>query len=362
MTNTHNFDFNQAIIELDTEKAIKSIEQLGSQIQQIWELSQAVKFNDSYQEIDKVVVSGMGGSIIGTHVIQTVFKDELRVPIIALSDYSLPEYVNAKTLFIASSYSGNTEETLSSVLDAQKKKAKIAGICSGAKLGEFLTKNNYPALIFQPKYNPNQSPRMGLGYSIFGQTALLSKLGVLSVSEENYKEVMNVVANAQLKLSRHVETEENQAKLLAYNLVNRIPIITATEHLEGVAHVFANQIHENAKNFAEFRVIPEINHHLMEGLQFPKSNDGNLIFLTIGSSLYLENNQKRINLTEQVIKKHQIEVINHKLQSKTKLTQAFELLILASYTSYYLALLNNQNPTPNPWVDWFKDQLVKSRE
>jgi len=359
MTDTTKFDFNQAIDELDKTKAIDSIEQLGSQIQQIWELSKQVEFDDSYQDIDKVVINGMGGSIIGTHLIQTVFKDELNIPVIALSDYTLPKYVNEKTLFIASSYSGNTEETLSSVLDAQKKKAKIAGICSGAKLGKFLTENNYPALIFEPKYNPNNSPRMALGYSIFGQMALLAKLGVLPVSEQDYQQVMDAVATAQSSLNRHLEITENPAKALAFNFINRIPILTAAEHLEGATHVFANQIHENAKNYAEFRVIPEINHHLMEGLQFPKSNDENLLFFTIHSDLYLETNQKRVDLTEQVVEKNHINVLSHKLESKTRLAQAFELLIFASYTSYYLALLNNQNPTPNPWVDWFKDQLKK---
>ncbi len=359
MTNTNQFDFNQAIEEFDQQKAINSIEQLGSQIQQIWQLSQQVEFDDSYRDIDKVVVNGMGGSIIGTHVIQTVFKDQLNIPIIALSDYTLPKYVDEKTLFIASSYSGNTEETLSSVLDAHQKKAKIAGICSGAKLGQFLTENNYPALIFKPKYNPNNSPRMALGYSIFGQMALLAKLGVLPVSEKDYTQVMEAVAAAQLDFNRHVKTEKNPAKTLAYNFINRIPILTAAEHLEGATHVFANQIHENAKNYAEFRVIPEINHHLMEGLQFPKSNDDNLLFFTIHSDLYLKTNQKRIELTEQVVEKNHLNVISHKLKSKTKLAQAFELLIFASYTSYYLAILNNQDPTPNPWVDWFKNQLKK---
>ncbi len=360
MNKTNQFDFNQAIKELDKQGAIDSVEQLGSQIQQIWELSQQVEFDASYKDIDKVVVNGMGGSIIGTHVIQTVFKDELKIPVIALSDYTLPEYVNEKTLFIASSYSGNTEETLSSVVDAQQKKAKIAGICSGAKLGKFLTENNYPALIFEPKYTPNKSPRMGLGYSIFGQMALLAKLGVLPVSEQDYNQVMEAVATAQSSFNRHIETAENPAKMLAYNLIGRIPIVTAAEHLEGAAHVFANQLHENAKNYAEFRVIPEINHHLMEGLQFPKSNDENLLFFTIHSDLYLDSNQTRIDLTEQVVEKNQLNAISHKLESKTKLAQAFELLIFASYTSYYLALLNGQDPTPNPWVDWFKDQLKKN--
>lgn len=353
----NKFDFEQAIKKLDPAGNIDSIEQLGDQVQHVWSLAQLVKADTSYQDIDKVVVSGMGGSIIGTHVIQTVFKEELQVPIIACSDYKLPDYVNEKTLFVASSYSGNTEETLAAAQEAQEKGAKIIGISSGGKLEQFLQKNHYPGLIFEPKHNPSNSPRMGLGYSIFGQIALLSKFGVLKISDQDYQQVLDAVAQAQTENNRHVAADKNPAKILAFNLIGQIPIITAAEHLEGVSHVMANQLNENSKTYSEFRVIPEIHHHLMEGLQFPHSNDRTLAFFLVESDLYLEKNQLRMKLTAEVVNKNQVESLSHQLQAKTKLAQAFELLVLGSYTSYYLALLNNQDPTPNPWVDWIKAQL-----
>src|SRR5258708_37178759 len=107
----------------------------------------------------------------------------------------------------------------------------------------------------------------------------------------------------------------------------RIPIVTVAEHLEGVGHVFANQLNENAKNFAEFRIIPELNHHLMEGLQFPDSNALNLLFVMIHSDLYLSSNQRRFELTEQVIEKNKIEFREYTLESKTKIEQVFEMLL-----------------------------------
>jgi glucose/mannose-6-phosphate isomerase len=140
---------------------------------------------------------------------------------------------------------------------------------------------------------------------------------------------------------------------------DRIPVVMIAEHLEGVAHVFANQINENAKTYSEYRVVPELNHHLMEGLQFPESNASNLLFVSVHSDLYVPGNQRRMELTEQVLEKNKIEYRELTLTSKTKLEQAFELLVLGSYSSFYLALLNNQNPTPNPWVDWFKAELKK---
>src|SRR5258708_23764757 len=134
--------------KLDAQNALGSIEMTGSQIQQVWKEAQEISFDNSYKQIKNVVVAGMGGSVLGTHVIQTVFKNELRIPVFIVPDYELPSFVNSDTLVIASSYSGSTEETLAAVENAVKKGAKIAGITSGGKLAEFLRNGHYPALIF----------------------------------------------------------------------------------------------------------------------------------------------------------------------------------------------------------------------
>lgn len=345
--------------KLDAQNALGSIEMLGSQIQQVWKEAQAIPFDPSYSQVKNIVVAGMGGSVLGTHVIQTLFKDELKVPVLIAPDYELPSFVNSDTLVVASSYSGSTEETLAAVNDAVKKGAKIAGITSGGKLGEFLRAGKYPALIFDPVFNPSNSPRMALGYSIFGQMALLAKTGLLPITEKEYQAVLDIIAQMHLKMSVNVSQNANPAKLLAFELLDRLPIVTVAEHLEGMAHVFANQLNENAKTFAEFRAIPELNHHLMEGLQFPESNKSNLLFVTAASSLYVAGNQKRLTLTEQVLESNHLEYRQVKLEASTKLGQAFEFLMTAAYTSFYLAMLYNQNPVPNPWVDWFKNELKK---
>jgi glucose/mannose-6-phosphate isomerase len=360
MTDASVADFQAVIDKLDVSNTIGSIEQLGDQIQHVWELAKSVSFDSSYADINKVIVAGMGGSALGTHVIQTVYKDELTVPVIIASDYTVPNYVDEHTLVIGSSYSGNTEETLSAVYDAHKKGAKIAGISAGGKLAEFLKTNNFPALIFEPKYNPSNSPRMALGYSVFGQIALFSRLGLLKVSESDYQQVLDTIANVHLRTSRHIEKSQNQAMLLAFNLIDRIPVFTIAEHLEGAAHVVANQTNENAKTYSEYRVVPEINHHLMEGLQFPKKTEDTLYFVTVHSELYMDHNKKRMDLTEQVLDQNHIEYLSIHLKGQTKLAQAFELLLLGSYTGFYLSMMHDIDPTPIPWVDWFKDQLAKA--
>lgn len=345
--------------KLDTLNSLGSIEQLGSQVQHVWEVSRNLHFDESYKDIDNVVVAGMGGSILGTHVIQTVFKDELKLPVMIVPDYEMPSYVNQRTLVIASSYSGTTEETLAAIKDAQAKGAKIAGITSGGPLATFLRENNYPAVIFEPTYNPSNSPRMALGYSVFGQMALFAQAGLLKIEESEYQAVMETIAQFHMQYSIQVPQESNAAKVLAYEMIDRIPVITAAEHLEGVSHVLANQLNESGKNYSEYRVIPELNHHLMEGLQFPQSAHEVLLFVTIHSDLYLRSNAARLDLTQEVLDQNKVEYRMHKISSQSKLQQAFEFLLFGTYTAFYLALLNNQNPTPNPWVDWFKEQLKK---
>jgi glucose/mannose-6-phosphate isomerase len=352
-------DSREQIATLDESNALGSIEMLGDQVQQIWADAQSLSVNPSYSEVDCVVVAGMGGSALGTHVIQTVFKEELKVPVLIAPDYTVPHFVSNRTLVIASSYSGTTEETLAAVEDAHKKGAKIAGITSGGKLAEFLKANNYPALVFEPKYNPCNQPRMALGYSVFGQIALFNRAGILNIQQSQYEEVLKSLADAHLKYGVGVNQDQNAAKLLAFEMKGRIPIITVAEHLEGVAHVFANQLNENAKNFSEYRVIPELNHHLMEGLKFPDGNDNNLFFFLVDSALYKTNNSQRLHLTKQVIDKHEIPNQVLSLESSSKLGQAFEFLVLSAYTNFYLAMLNNINPSPIPWVDWFKAELKK---
>ena len=357
MPHTSILDNLEAIKKLDASNVLGSIEQLGDQVQHVWQLAQQVKISHDLSDVDYVVVAGMGGSALGTHVIQSVYKDELKVPVIICPDYQLPNFVTKKTLVVTSSYSGNTEETLAAATDAMAKQAKVIGITTGGQLAELLKKHHQPALIFEPTFNPSNQPRMGLGYSIFGQIVLLSIAKLIKVNQSDYDQVLTTIADCQLKYSVHVKQAQNAAKLLAFELKERIPVITVAEHLEGAAHVFANQLNENSKNYSEYRVIPEMNHHLMEGLMFPSANNRDLFFVLIDSKLYLKSNQKRVNLTGQVLEKNHIDLMTHHLTAKTKLTQTFELLTLGAYANFYLSMLNNVNPAPIPWVDWFKAQL-----
>jgi len=139
--------------------------------------------------------------------------------------------------------------------------------------------------------------------------------------------------------------------------VNKIPIIFSAEHLAGNAQIVRNQFNETSKAFSSFFLIPDLNHHLMEGLQFP--SDAPLHFLIFNSPNYSEKIKKRVELTIDVVQKNNYSVHEFTTSGQSVYDDFLEVLIYGSYLTLYLGLDYEQNPAINPWVDWFKGQLAE---
>jgi len=349
-------DFKK-IEKLDKKNLYSSIMELDLQCEQILDDSDGIKIPTSYKNIKNVVISGMGGSILGGHIIKSVFKKELKVPVELMSDYNLPDYVDRETLCIMSSYSGTTEEPLATFEEARKKGAKIFIIASGGRFAELAGKYKIPSYIFNPQHNRCGEPRMGLGYSIFGQIIIFSKIGLINTKREDLENVIKTIKKFKNKFK--LENKNNPALQMAGKMFGKTPIITGSEILLGNIHTFNNQINENAKNFAAWMIIPNINHHLLEGLKYPQSNVKNLFFIFFNSGLYHKRNQLRYKITEKILKKNKISFGEYKTTSKTELDQSFEVLVFGSFASFYLAMLNNLNPSPVPYVDFLKKEMNK---
>jgi len=347
-----------AIKKLDPEGALASAESITDQVKQVWEEQDQIDLS-GYKNVANIVVAGMGGSALGADFVRHLYKQELPVSLEISKDYTLPNYVNQNTLVILSSYSGSTEETLNCAKEAEQKGAMIAVITAGNKLAQLAQEKNYPSYIINPKFNPSNQPRMATAYNIMAILLMLKKLGLLKFEEENLHQILDVINATTQRCLVEVSQEKNQAKILAYMFVERRPILVGAEFLEGALHISTNQLNENAKIYADYKIIPEINHHLLEGLTFPKSNALNHFFVFFQSSLYRNEVQKRIELTRQAVEKTGIESIEIKLESENKLMQAFELITLGTFTNLYLSYLEGINPCPIPMVDWFKAQLEK---
>lgn len=352
-------DSRSDIQKLDSKNMLGSLEQLANQVQSILQESNTIQIPNSYKQCRSIVIAGMGGSTLGSHIIKSVFYEELAIPCEIVNGYKLPAYVNEETFVLISSYSGTTEEALACFEQALEKKSCVMVITSGGVLQEQARKKSVPAFIFFTKHNPCGSPRMGLGYSIVGQMILLGKIGFISFSEKDAQEIVEVLQKYETLYGADNETTKNIAKQIAQDLVQKSVWFVGSEHLVGSAHVGANQINENAKRFAGYFVIPELNHHLLEGMMFPKTNQDTLAVVLLQSALYDKRIKKRYEITEHILKKNNILHTSYVLQEKTFLAQVAEALVFTSYVSYYSALLENIDPTAIPFVDYFKEQLRK---
>ena len=340
----------EKIKKLDPKNVLGSTEMLVAQCEQILGDVKSFSLPREYSKVKNIIFSGMGGSALGAQVVYHLYKDALSLPFYINNDYSLPGFADENTLVILSSYSGTTEETIASAKEAMSRKCKITAITTGGQLSDIMTSNNLPFLKFDPKNNPCGQPRLGTGYSVFGTIALLSKTGFLNVNE---KSLLNSIAPVR----EYKEMIRDEGIRLAQNLKNRIPVIFSAEFLVGASHVLRNQFNETSKNFSTYSPLPELNHHLMEGLKNPK--DKNLTVLFLESELYSDKLKKRINLTKDVVEKNQIPYLSYKTGSPDKLGQAMEVLSLGGFLTFYLSILYDQDPSLIPWVDYFKEQLKK---
>ncbi|MEI7498237.1 MAG: SIS domain-containing protein [Candidatus Falkowbacteria bacterium] len=351
----------EAYKKFDQSLVGDSISSLPQQIAQVINELDQIKIPSSYSNVTHIVVNGMGGSNLGANIIKTVFAKELKVPMTITPGYHVPGFVDHRTLYILSSYSGSTEEVLSVYHEVKKRGAKIIAIAAKEdnKLQRLIAKDKIPAYLFEPKVNPSNQPRLGVGYSIFGMVALISATGVINVKPKDLTQIITDLEKNNKSLTPSIATAKNKAKKIANEFFGHMPIMVGAEHLVGNMMAFRNQLCENSKNFAQYLILPDMNHFAMEGLAHPKSNKTDILFLFLESELYSPRLIKRIALTKAVVKKNGIKVISHKLTAGTKIGQAFEMLQLGEWITYYLALLNGVDPVQIKWVDWFKKELEK---
>jgi glucose/mannose-6-phosphate isomerase len=198
---------------------------------------------------------------------------------------------------------------------------------------------------------------MGLGYAIVGQLIIFLRAGLIKISNKELGELIAVTQKYNQLYG--VDTKDNLAKRTAVLLKNRAVLFMAAEHLVGNAHVAANQMNENNKRLAASFPIPELNHHLLEGMKLPVSNERGMLAVIFNSNLYDARVFKRVTVTRTVLAQNNIAQVEYLLAEEKPLAQAFEALVFSSYLSFYGAILEGLDPTAIPFVDFFKAQLKK---
>lgn len=354
-----NIDVLDDMKKLDPTDVLASTAQFADQCAQAWSESSALVFPDTYKGVKNVVVCGMGGSRFTPKSIKELYKEKITVPYEIVEDYTLPAYVNGDTLVILSSFSGTTEEVLACGEEAVKRGAKLTAVVQGGKVAELLKAQGAVGYIFDPKFNPCGQPRIGGGYLLLGHLGLLTALGLVSPDTAHVLEAIDHVRAVGKTFAPDVATDQNPAKQLAKKLLDTHPFIITAEFLKGFGNGFANQINETAKMISDYRYIPELNHHLMEGLKRPETLHQNGLFLFFRSNLYSDRVQKRFNITKTVVEKQQVKTHDVTLMGTTKIAQLLEAFALSGFVTFYMAMLYDTDPVAIPWVTFFKDELAK---
>ncbi len=340
----------------DPDDIAYGLDNLAEQVRLAWSESRLIKFPASYKTCSSLVIVGMGGSALGPEMLQTVFFNNLTVPVMMVRGYDLPAFVDNKTLVLLSSSSGTTEEVLEAAKVAKKRKARIMVIAAGGELVELAAKEGWPGYVFVPGELAKQ-PRLGLGFSLAGILGMLATLEYVKFGEADVRRMLTAMGDVLDTCAVDVPMADNPAKTVAQSLQGRTVFVIGAEHLLGNAHVISNQLNETSKQFATYFALPELNHHLLEGLAFPKGFIKNVTVLMLRSAHYHPRVQKRFKVTADIFERLGIEVIEYDCGGKDVIEECGEVLQYGSFLSYYLAMLNYVNPTLIPFVEEFKKKM-----
>lgn len=293
-----------------------------------------------------VYVSGMGGSGIGADFVSSFIKTRCSIPYLVNKTYESPSYINTESIVIASSYSGNTEETLTNIESCLAKGAKLICIASGGKLIEIAETNNLDYIKLPDHWS---SPRACLGYSLVAQLFVLNKLGL--INSEFKKELDDTIK----LLKEETEAIQEKAKHLAASLHNKLTIIYSTDRIEPVAVRFRQQINENAKRLCWHHVIPEMNHNELVGW---RENKAEYCVIFLRNSDDNPRNQFRMELTKEIVSHFAGSCIEVYSKGNSLIERSLYLVHLLDYTSVYLAELNNVDPVEVKVIDVLKSSLA----
>lgn len=305
-----------------------------------------------------IVFSGLGASAIGADLLRSYLIDEIRIPIFVSRDYTLPRFVGKDSLFLACSYSGETEETLSSYAEAKQKGAKVIVMTSGGKL-EIIAKEDKMPVVYIPGGNP---PRAMLGYSFFSWLDVLYKFGFISDRTRDVEEaIADMKGFRDSDIGPQIASDDNIAKKLALELSGKYAIIYgANKHIDSVVVRWRSQIAENAKILASTHLFPEMNHNEIVGWESPKKLLKDFTVVMLRDESEHPRVAKRMEITKAMIGKES-KVIELQSKGRNLLSRMFNLIGTGDFVSYYLAVLNGIDPTPVEKIAYLKKELNKFR-
>ena len=338
----------------DTEDMLPLLKAFPEQCRNAMEIAENFQFNRQKQELpNHILIAGMGGSAIGADLVKTVLTERCSLPILVHRNYTIPDFVTDRTLLLAVSYSGNTEETLQTVETGYARGAAVIAITSDGKLKQFTDDHHLPCVTIPA----GQQPRASLGYLFIPLLSILARLGF--APRLDYKSDLNETIELSTQLAERFKPEvaDSLPKQLARRMHDKLPIVYAPQELEAVAVRWKGQINENSKSLAYCNVYPEMNHNEIEGWRHPPNLTSQCHVIQLRDSAAHIQTNRRMDITAELIQEYTGGITHVYSQGRSFLARLFSLIFIGDWASFYLAIRYEQNPTPVARIQELKKRL-----
>jgi glucose/mannose-6-phosphate isomerase len=313
-------------------------------------------FKIDVSNIRNIVLAGMGGSAISGDLLLAYIHDELSISTFVNREYSIPKFVNEHTLFVASTYSGNTEETIAATQEAIKRSALVIGISSGGAMEQLSLKEGIPYI----KIPGNLPPRQALGYLFFPLLALFEKLRFISSKRKEIAETQELLHELVERYNPETSFGHNLANHIAQSIYHAIPIVyTGVPYLYPVPIRWRNQFNENSKSMAFSNVFPELNHNEIMGWEGLAEVNKHFRVILLRDPDETPRIKYRISITKDILKQKKILFGEIFAEGNSRLARLFSLIYLGDWASYYWAMLNEKDPLMIETIDLLKEKLSK---
>jgi len=335
--------------EIDKENLRQVIYDFPHQFKKGLELAKDIKVDGNFRSIE---ISGMGGSSLPANILRIYLssltrgfpKQKKTLGVFQNRFYSLPHEAYSDCLNFFASYSGNTEETVSSLKEAIENKLPSVGIAAGGKVLELCQKNNIPCVVLPAGIQP----RCATGYFFASMFQILVNSGLMQNTTHEILELAD-------QLGKNIERLKKEGQAIAKKLAGKTPIIYSSTNFKSLAMIWKIKLNENAKTPAFWNFFPELNHNEMVGYTLPQ---GKFHVITLLDKNDHPQNIKRMHVTAELLKEKGIETDIIEMANDNVFNTIFNTLVLGDWVSYYLAMEYGQDPTPVDMVEDLKRLLA----
>jgi glucose/mannose-6-phosphate isomerase len=335
----------------DPAGMIRAVLALPQQVREGWTLGQSARLPRLAKSPEHLVVCGMGGSAIGGDLLAGYLAPVLPLPMVVVRGYDLPAFVGPRSVVIAASYSGTTEETLAAVAQAERVHATVWPITSGGQLAHPVKR----AALVVPG---GLAPRAALGYLMLPALAALARWELIPSPDAEVEEAAAVLEDVAAECGPDVPAVRNPAKRLAQELAGRIPAVyAASPALEPAARRWKCQINENSKTLATWNAFPELNHNETVGWGAAPAIAGHFAAVLLLDGTEPPRIMRRIRLTTDLALGPASGVHEVRGRGKGRLARLLSLVMIGDLVSVYLAYLRGVDPTPVEIIEAIKQGL-----